>query len=316
MAAEDLSVQADCVRIMTQSDRARAIVQRWVASRPMFLDVSEELGAEDRLLRPRMEEGETDVAAAQIRALNSMYRELHAEVKEEVAVAKHVFDQPAMVSVVGGWVEVDQWVLPRGGWGVVAAAATGKGGEGDRSHLAYPPTPCNPPVPPPVLPLPPAPPPPPPCTHSYTLLPCKPRLHPCSLPPSPTPHPQALELLVQRVIEQKVQSALERLLSPSNTLLLGFLEGAHTSAAAAAAAAGLEAAAGDVSVSGGGGGGGEGLQQLRAVSASAASLAAMAAAAATGTLALTADQQRWGWLGEAGWGVGRGEGCGEGGGVQ
>ena len=65
VAEKNIAVQAECVRIMGQFDRERTIAQRWVASRPMFMDISQD-AMDDWLLRPRMSEEDNNVAAAQV----------------------------------------------------------------------------------------------------------------------------------------------------------------------------------------------------------------------------------------------------------
>eukprot|EP00877_Chromochloris_zofingiensis_P003097 jgi/Chrzof1/12789/Cz07g07190.t1 len=108
VAEANAPVLAECVRIMSEFDRQKTIAQRWVASRPMFLDIEDDLfesalqQEQQQLTRADSNGGHAQqdlnsINNAQINALASLYKSLHAAVKEEVALVKQIFPSPDMV---------------------------------------------------------------------------------------------------------------------------------------------------------------------------------------------------------------------------
>jgi exocyst complex component 5 len=85
---KNLGVMAECAHIMAQFDRERALIQRYVASRPVFLEAKEDWFASAALT--------AEDNAERLKPLQYLYRELVAAVKEEVGVIQAVFASAKM----------------------------------------------------------------------------------------------------------------------------------------------------------------------------------------------------------------------------
>lgn len=65
-----------------------AALQRYIASRPMFMDVREVLG-------PAQPDGSAEPAGAALQRLNALHKSIGAAVGKEAAAMEHIFPNPA-----------------------------------------------------------------------------------------------------------------------------------------------------------------------------------------------------------------------------
>lgn len=92
----DLAMMADCAKILDQFQRGNQAINRYVATRPMFMDV-EVIDSDMRLAR-----GETTISSLQAnanptRGLSLLYKEIIETMKDEAATVAAVFPSPKSV---------------------------------------------------------------------------------------------------------------------------------------------------------------------------------------------------------------------------
>ncbi|GLJ08267.1 hypothetical protein SUGI_0085180 [Cryptomeria japonica] len=94
----ELSTMAECAKILSQFNRGTSAMQRYVASRPMFIDV-EIMNADARMVLgdQGLQSGPSNVA----RGLSALYKEIIETVRKEAATITAVFPSPdAVMSIL------------------------------------------------------------------------------------------------------------------------------------------------------------------------------------------------------------------------
>eukprot|EP00249_Psilotum_nudum_P023214 c28789_g1_i1 orf=366-2906(-) len=90
----ELSTMAECAKILSQFNRGSSAMQRYVASRPMFIDV-EVMNADTRTVLG--EQGLQGGATKLARGLSTLYKEIIETVRKEAATIAAVFPSPDSV---------------------------------------------------------------------------------------------------------------------------------------------------------------------------------------------------------------------------
>lgn len=85
----DYAAMSQCARIMSHFPRgSETLINRYIASRPMFMDVREVLG-------PAQEDGAAEPAGAALQRLNALHKSVSAAVVKEAASMERIFPSPA-----------------------------------------------------------------------------------------------------------------------------------------------------------------------------------------------------------------------------